>query len=96
MNSAQFPEITFASTGIEVTGDNTAKITGDLTFMGQTKPFALDVTLNAAKDHPMAKKAAIGISASGTLDRTEYGFNTLAGPIGTEVSIQVEAEFLAQ
>src|SRR6056297_3357638 len=40
--------ITFASTGIEVTGDNTAKITGDLTMNGVTKPVVLDAELNKA------------------------------------------------
>jgi polyisoprenoid-binding protein YceI len=96
LNAAAFPEISFTSTNIEVTGDNTAKITGDLSFLGQTKPFTLDVTLNAATEHPMAKKPALGFSATGSLDRTEFGFNTLAGPIGTQVTVAVEAEFLAK
>lgn len=95
LESAKFPEISFASTGIEVTGDNTGVLTGDLTFLGVTKPVSLDVTLNAAMEkHPMAPSAAVGVSASGTFDRTEFGFNTFAPAVGAEVTIEIEAEFL--
>ncbi len=40
--------ITFTSTAIEVTGENTAKITGDLTLNGVTKSVVLDAKLNKA------------------------------------------------
>ena len=38
--------VTFTSTGIEVTGENTANITGDLSMNGVTKEVVLDATLN--------------------------------------------------
>ena len=49
--------VTFASTAIEVTGEKTAKITGDLTLNGVTKPVVLDAVLNQVGDHPMARQA---------------------------------------
>src|SRR6056297_1325448 len=49
--------ITFTSTGIEVTGEDTAEITGDLTVNGTTKSVVLDATLNKAASHPMQNKA---------------------------------------
>lgn len=96
LNTAAMPEITFTSTSIDVTGDTTAVINGELTLNGQTHPFALDATLNGAANHPMSGTPVIGVSAVGTLDRTEWGINFLAGPIGTEVAVEVEAEFLLQ
>ena len=48
--------VTFTSTGIEVTGDTTAKITGDLSMNGHTKSVVLDAVLNKAGAHPMAGK----------------------------------------
>jgi len=33
-NVATFPSITFTSMGVKLTGDNTAIMTGDLTFLG--------------------------------------------------------------
>ena len=53
---ANHPNITFKSTAIEMTSDATAKITGDLTIKGITKPVVLDATLNKAAMHPMLKK----------------------------------------
>ena len=48
--------VTFTSTGIEVTGEKTALITGDLTLNGVTKSVVLDANLNQVGMHPMAKK----------------------------------------
>ncbi|WP_420013860.1 YceI family protein [Tateyamaria sp.] len=44
--------ITFTSTGIEVTGEGTALITGDLTMNDTTKSVTLDATLNQASPYP--------------------------------------------
>ena len=49
-----YPEITFVSTGIEVTGDKTAQVTGDLTIHGTTLPVTLDTTLTHLGAHPLA------------------------------------------
>ncbi|MBJ3775008.1 YceI family protein [Acuticoccus mangrovi] len=96
LNAVAHPEITFKSTGITLTGDNTADVAGELTVNGQTHPFTLAATLNRAATHPMSGNPTIGISAVGTLDRTEYGVTSLAGPIGTEVTIEVQAEFIPE
>lgn len=94
-NTTQFPSITFNSTAIEKTGDMTAKITGDLTFLGVTKPVVLDVTLNKAMgNHPFANKPALGFSATGSLKRSEFGFDTYIPTIGDDVEIIIEAEFI--
>ena len=92
LDSASKP-ISFTSTAIEVTGDNTADITGDLTLNGQTHPVVLKATLNQAMVHPMAGVPAFGISATTTIDRTEWGIDALAGPVGTDVTLSIDAEF---
>ena len=51
-NSVEFPTMDFASTAVEVTGDNAAKVTGDLTLIGVTKPVTLDVTFNGESPLP--------------------------------------------
>lgn len=96
-NAAKFPAVTFKSTKIEVTGERTGRMTGDLTLLGVTKPVTLDVTLNAAMDaHPMRKVPVLGFSASGAIDRTAFGLSAYAPYVGAEVKIQIEAEFLKQ
>lgn len=91
---AKFPEIKFTTTSVEKTGDKSGRMTGDLTFMGVTKPVTLDVTFNGSfKEHPMSKKAAIGFSATGTVKRSEFGLDALIPFVGDDVSVAIEAEF---
>ncbi|MEM8852076.1 MAG: YceI family protein [Pseudomonadota bacterium] len=96
INSDAHPQITFTSSSIEVTGDNTANITGELTLAGQTHPLVLETTLNGAKDHPMSGNPTIGISATGVVKRSEWGVTSLVGPIGDDVVVEIQGEFLLQ
>ena len=84
--------ITFTSTGIEVTGDNTAEITGDLTMNGVTKSVVLDATLNKAAAHPMQEKAWVGFDATTTLLRSDYGLDYAAPAISDEVEVMISVE----
>ena len=84
--------VTFTSTGIEVTGDATAKITGDLTLNGVTKSVVLDAVLNQVGDHPMANKPWAGFSTSTTLLRTDYNLGQFAPFIGDEVAVMISIE----
>ena len=94
-NAKQFPQITFKSTKVEKTGDDTGKVTGDLTFMGVTKPVTLDVKFNAALgNHPFANKPAVGFSATGTIKRSDFGMTKYIPQIGDEVSLLIEVEFM--
>ena len=47
-DAAKYPTITFRSTAVTSTGADTAKVTGDLTFHGVTKPVTLDVKFHGA------------------------------------------------
>lgn len=95
LNTGAFPQATFVSTQIVKTGDDTAEITGDLTFLGQTLPVTLDTQLiGTLGKHPFAPGAAFGIKAIGTFDRTDFGFSTFTPNIGAAVTIEINAEFL--
>ena len=79
-----------------MTGAKTAKVTGDLTLLGVTKPAVLDVTLNnAIPVQPFAKKPALGFSGTTTIKRSEFGLSKFVPVIGDQVQILIEAEFLA-
>ncbi|SFR10696.1 YceI family protein [Poseidonocella sedimentorum] len=84
--------VSFTSTGIEVTGETTADITGDLTINGITKPVTLAATLNQAGEHPMAKKPWAGFSATTTVLRSDFGVGGFAPFISDEVEIQISVE----
>ncbi|MCH2038360.1 MAG: YceI family protein [Rickettsiales bacterium] len=94
-NSKTFPEITFTSTGIKRTGDNKGIMTGNLSFLGVTKPVSLDVTFNGAfAKQPFSQKPTLGFSASGNLKRSDWGMDTYVPNIGDEVALLIEAEFV--
>ncbi|WP_299391220.1 YceI family protein [Pelagibius sp.] len=92
-NVEQFPTITFTSTGIAKTGDNTGTLTGDLTLLGVTKPVTLDVTFNLKSPHPIYEgKETVGFSARGSLKRTDFGMAAYAPAVGDEVELIIEVE----
>lgn len=92
-NVAQFPEIMFVSKSIELTGPETGKVTGDLTFLGVTKPVTLETTLVGHGKHPMAPLDVVGFSATGVLKRSEWGFKQWLPMVGDEVKFTIDAEF---
>ena len=75
-----------------MTGDTTAKITGDLTLNGVTKSVVLDATLNQAGDHPMAGKPWAGFDATTTLVRNDFGLGKFAPYVSDEVALQISVE----
>lgn len=101
LDAPQFPEITFTSTAVTLTGDNTADVTGDLTLHGVTKPITLAVIYNGGwGSMPMDPAGArIGFSATGELNRSDFGIGFGIPAPGTtmgvsdRVEIELEAEF---
>ncbi|MEL6610270.1 MAG: YceI family protein [Pseudomonadota bacterium] len=84
--------VTFTSTGIEVTGDNTANITGDLTMNGMTKTVVLDATLNNAGANPMSGTDWLGFDATTTLLRSDFGVGAFAPAVSDEVEVIISIE----
>jgi polyisoprenoid-binding protein YceI len=100
LDAARFPKITFKSTSVEPTGPNTAKVTGDFSLHGVSKPLVLDVTFNGGYDGaPMDPGSRVGFSAQGKIKRSDFGVSYgVPQPgstfgVGDEVEIQIEAEF---
>ena len=95
LEGKQFPQIVFDSTKVETTGEFTGKVTGNLTMAGVTEPVTLDVTYNGGMDSAAlyAGRPAVGFSARGTLDRSEFGLTRYASIIGSEVEVVIEIEF---
>lgn len=92
LNAEVNKDVTFKSTSIEVTGEKTAKITGDLTLNGVTKAVVLDTVLNQAGEHPMEKKQWIGLTATTTLMRSEFGLGMAVPFISDEIPLSINIE----
>jgi len=95
-NTAEYPTITFRSTRVETTGENTFDVTGDLTILGTTRPVTLTTTINKAANHPMRNVPTVGVSASTRLLRSEWGLGAYVPAVSDEVELSIEVELLAQ
>ena len=91
----EFPEMTFVSTKIEKTGENQGRMTGNLTLLGVTKTVTLEITLNKLAPHPIPFYKGVmvaGVSARGTINRSEFGMKYGLGGIGDEIELILEVE----
>lgn len=89
--------ITFTSTAIERTSDETARITGDLSMNGQTYPITLEARFSGSTtDILRGGNRVLGFSAVGTIDRETWGVRDWRAFSGETVEIVIEAEFVRQ
>lgn len=100
-DAAQFPEITFKSTGVTLDGENTGVVTGDLTMHGVTLPVTLAMEISGPVTDPWGGRR-LGFSLSGTLDRSRFGLSyggVMEGGgliIGNDVKLMIELEGVQQ
>jgi polyisoprenoid-binding protein YceI len=95
---ANFPAMTFVSTGVEVTGENSAVITGDLTIRGVTRPVKLETSyLGIVKDPWGNQKLAF--EASTRINREDWGLTWNVGLeaggwlVSKEITIELETQY---
>jgi len=88
----EYPTMTFKSTSIEKTSENTANLTGDLTILDVTKPVTLETNFNKAGVHPYSKRYVAGFSATTEIKRSEFGMDYGLPGIGDTVEIRIEVE----
>lgn len=96
LDTAKHPTATFKSTKVIFKGDKPAKIEGNLTIKGITKPVTLTVTSFQAMPHPMQKKDAIGANAYTTVKRTDFNAGKYAPHVGDEVRIDIAIEAIKE
>jgi len=88
---ATFPTATFASTKVDVQGNDSAIVHGTLTLHGVSKPVDLNVRLNKIGEN-MMKKPTAGFSATATIKRSDFGMKTYLPALGDEIKLTIESE----
>ena len=96
LDTAKYPTATFKSTKVVFEGDKPAKIEGNLTLKGVSKPVTLTVTSFQTMPHPMVKKDAIGANAFTTVKRTDFNMGKNAPYVGDEVRIDIAIEAIKE
>lgn len=93
-NVKEYPTMSFKSTQVNFVNPQQAKVMGDFTMLGQTKPLTLNLTLKKIANSPMTNEPVIGFRATGNIDRTAYGMDAYAQGITTSVPIQIDGELV--
>ncbi len=94
-----YPEITFDSTSVEKTGDDTYKLHGNLTMRGITNPVTLDVEAGGINKDPWGNTKT-AFSVTGKFNRKEWGLNWNAALesggvlVSEDVRIAAEVQFM--
>lgn len=98
LDVATYPEITFVSTGIEMTGDKTANVTGDLTIHGVTQSVTLNTELTHIGPHPLGgvidyyQGEWAAFAATAEIDHMAFGVGSFStGPITIHISTELKA-----
>lgn len=87
-----YPEVTFVSTNIEQLANGQGTLTGNLTIKDVTRPFTLTGTINKVGQHFRSGKDMFGVSATGSLKRSDFNVDKYA-PMGDDIDIMIEVEF---
>lgn len=85
----------FVSTSVKAHGMK-AKITGDLTMNGVTKPVTFEAEFTGAGNNPMNKKATIGFEAETSIKRSDFGVNYGIPMVSDEVELDISVAFEKQ
>jgi len=74
-DAAQFPQITFESTGARAGADGKLTLSGQITIKGVTKPIQLTGEIAEGGEDPWGKQR-IGFEVAASIDRREFGLET--------------------
>ncbi len=91
-DSAKFPTATFKSTRVTVSG-TTAKIAGNFTLHGVTKPIVLDAKFTGAGESPMGKAATVGFEATTSIKRSDFGVSYGTALVSDVVPLEITVAF---
>lgn len=86
------PAITFTSTEVSPTGENSLQVSGDMTIHGTTLPVTFDVIVNNLAPNPMTQQVTLGFTATTLVSRTAFGVGMFTPMVGDEVAIRISGE----
>lgn len=92
LDAERFPTMSFASTQVEKLDAHTARVIGNLTMLGVSKPITL--TVNVETD-PAAKGRAVAFVAKGTVARSDFGMKFGIPLIDDALEITVKTRALS-
>lgn len=93
LDAAQFPDIRFRSTRVTPTGPGAARVDGELTLHGVTRPATLEARFVGAGVNPLDKAYTVGFQAAGVIRRSEFGVTKYVPLVSDEVRLTLSGAF---
>jgi len=91
----KFPAIAFQSTGVTMAAPDTARVMGNLSAHGVTRPVALTVTFTGGtRAAPPERRARVAFTVKGKFKRSAFGLGYGSRLIaGDTVQVEIDAQF---
>ena len=93
LNAEKYTEARFVSTSIEQTGEDKFKITGDLSFMGETQEVTFDAR-RTGEGETVFGDYRVGFEGKAEIDAADYGLQLM--PSSSKVQLIVAIEGVRQ
>lgn len=90
--AAKHPTAAFTSTKVEPSGTS-AKVHGNLTIKGITKPVTLDAKFFGAGPDPRKKTLNVGFSATASVKRSDFGLGMGVPMVSDQVELRIAGAF---
>jgi polyisoprenoid-binding protein YceI len=87
-----YPEILFVSSGFAWTGARTARLTGDLTLHGVTRPVVFDVELTNITEALAGRTDMVLFKATTSIQRSDFGMDTVSSLVSVTVRLCLSVE----
>jgi polyisoprenoid-binding protein YceI len=94
-NVAKFPTLTYKADKLVFDGDKLARVEGNLTLLGVTRPVTLTVTNFRGGKNPMVGKDEYGANAVAHIKRSDFGMTAYLPAIADDVTLNLTIEALA-
>jgi polyisoprenoid-binding protein YceI len=91
-DARKHPEICFRSSRVERIDDSRGRLHGEIDIRGTTRPAVFEFTVNDLRRFSLTMKRRLGVSATTTFSRADFGMTRDKTLIGDAVEVMVELE----
>jgi polyisoprenoid-binding protein YceI len=91
-DAEKFPTAHFESTSVAAKGES-AKIMGNLTIHGVTKPAEIDATFQSAGANPFSKKETVVFEGMAKIKRSDFGVSQFVPMVSDEITLKIMVAF---
>ncbi len=94
-NAEDYPNISFKSKSVKRLKEAVYEVSGDLTFLGKTRPITIEVRDSGAGKDPWGGFRR-GFETAFTIKRSDFGMDFMMGGVSDEVNLIVSVEGIRQ